>query len=455
MSVKPKSIIVYFGLFLFIVVFLNSCTNSEKFKESKETGEYQAGYVYDYYKVLCKMLKETPGFFPPQASRVYGYAGISNYESVVHGIKGGVSLHPQLNDFGFVNIEKPEEGKVYNWAVSSNAALAAIIRHMFEKSLSAAHSSILDSMEFTNHSLLSFGDDAEVAQRSKEFGYAIANAVFEYSKTDGGHESYLDAFQLPFTPPTDEYCWIPTSSVTTPLSPKWGNNRPFLKENITKTHPGGPVPFSSEVNSEFYKEALAVYNQWKENTPEEIEIAKYWADDPVKTCTPPGHTVNILTQILEEERVSLAKASVGFARMGIAENDAFIACWKAKYEYFLLRPVTYIQRYIDPSFTTVIGTPPFPTYTSGHSCEIGSGARVLSDLFTDGSGDYQFTDYSQLQFGLTARSYSNFEEMALECANSRLYGGIHYPMDNFKGLQTGKAIGDNVNKRIIWPHFIR
>ena len=94
------------------------------------------------------------------------------------------------------------------------------------------------------------------------------------------------------------------------------------------------------------------------------------------------------------------------------------------------------------------------SYTSGHSCEIGAGSRILTDLFTNGNGDYQFTDYSQLQHGFVARSFSNFETMAEECANSRLYGGIHYPMDNSKGLQTGRAIGDNVNNLIQWPFFI-
>ncbi|MBL0102275.1 MAG: hypothetical protein IPP49_21410 [Saprospiraceae bacterium] len=67
--------------------------------------------------------------------------------------------------------------------------------------------------------------------------------------------------------------------------------------------------------------------------------------------------------------------------MGIAENDAFIACWKGKYEHLLLRPVTYINRHIDPSWKTILNTPPFPAYTSGHSCEMGAGSRVLSSLF--------------------------------------------------------------------------
>ena len=72
-------------------------------------------------------------------------------------------------------------------------------------------------------------------------------------------------------------------------------------------------------------------------------------------------------------------------------------------------------------------------------------------MFTDGSGNYNFTDYSQLQYGFPARSYTNFNAMAEECANSRFYAGIHYPMDNEKGLEIGRAIGDHTNQLINWP----
>ncbi|MFZ1704975.1 MAG: vanadium-dependent haloperoxidase [Saprospiraceae bacterium] len=442
-------------ILLCFVLFTTSCTDDNNHQESLETAQYQPDYLIAHFEQLCHLIKDTDGFFPPQAARVYGYVGLANYEAVVHGIKGAISMQSQLNGFSSVTLPKPEKDQVYNWAIASNAATAKMMRHMFEKRLNASITFKIDSVENTNNILLSFGHSQDVVDRSKIFGQQIADAIFEYSKTDGGHESYLDPFQLPFSGPTDEFCWIPTNATLTPLSPKWGKNRPFLTQNITHTHPGPPVAFSTDPNSEFYKEAMVVYNQVKNNTTEEIAIANYWADDPYKTCTPAGHTFNILLQLLKDEKVSLAKASVGIAKMSIAENDAFIACWKTKYEYFLLRPVTYIQKYIDPTFTTVLGSPPFPTYTSGHSCEVGAGSRILISLFTDGSGDYQFTDYSQLHHGYNARSFSSFTEMANECANSRLYGGIHYPMDNSKGLHTGRAVGDNVNNLIQWPVFVR
>ena len=130
---------------------------------------------------------------------------------------------------------------------------------------------------------------------------------------------------------------------------------------------------------------------------------------------------------------------------------SIIACWKCKYNANLLRPLTYIRQYIDPSFTTVIGTPPFPAYVSGHSVEIGAGSRIFAELFAKGNGKYKFTDRSQIQYGFSPRSYNSFDEMAQECANSRFYGGIHFLQDNFYGLEQGRAIGDNVNNKISWP----
>ena len=69
------------------------------------------------------------------------------------------------------------------------------------------------------------------------------------------------------------------------------------------------------------------------------------------------------------------------ARLGIALADAFIGCWDAKFEYDLVRPVTYIRRLIDPKWETLLITPPFPEYPSGHSTQSGAAAVVLTGLF--------------------------------------------------------------------------
>ena len=413
--------------------------------------QYSGEQVRKYFDLLCTISKSTPGFFPPQVSRAYGYIGIVNYEAVVNGINGAQSLGGQLNGLDASSLSKSAANQKYNWEMVSNTAISAMIRDMFQGKINAANSASVDSMEAANLASLSAGESTEVITRSIQFGKDVSAAIYNYSKTDGGDQAYLDPFQLPYEVKIDSFCWVPTGATLHPVSPNWGNNRPFLSANITSTQPSDPIAFSSMSGSAFYKEAMSVYKQVKNNTPEQVEITRYWADDPFNTCTPTGHTFNIMTQLLQQGRATLAKTAVAYVRLSIAENDAFISCWKEKYKYLLIRPVSYIKKYIDPSFSTIIGTPPFPAYTSGHSCEIGAGVRVFTSMFTDGSGNYQFTDYSQLRYGFQPRNYNNFNEIAEECASSRYYGGLHYAMDNDKGLQVGRAIGDNVNHLINWP----
>jgi len=418
---------------------------------------YDGQFLQDYITLTCKVSQTTDGFFPTQAARAYGYIGVTAYESVVYGIDAQYKLEGQLDGFPEGSIPNPESGLKYNWALVCNAATAEMMRLMFDQNLSDENLNDINDLETTNFDLLSSGEVQSVIDRSIAYGYSVADAIYAISITDGGHESYLDPFQLPFEMEDEDYCWIPTDGNTlNPLSPYWKDNRSMVPGILDASQPGDHIPFSTEPTSEFYGQAMDVYEQVTNlNTDEERTIAEYWADDPFATCTPAGHTFNIVNQLLGESGATLEKTAVGIGMMSVAENDAFIACWKSKYDYLLIRPVSYIQQYIDPSFETVIGTPPFPAYTSGHSAEIGAGVKVLIHLFTDASGDYSFTDLSQLQYGFSARTYDNFYEMADECALSRYYGGIHYEMDNSRGLDLGFAVGDAVVNNISWPDNIQ
>ncbi|HVV55390.1 MAG TPA: vanadium-dependent haloperoxidase [Mucilaginibacter sp.] len=417
---------------------------------SPATRNYSSEQVRNYFTLMCTITKSTKGFYPTQAARAYGYVGITAYESVVHGIPGALSLGGQIN--GLPVMPSPNSGYQYDWAISSNAAIPEMMRKMFGSNLSTANENTIDSTENANLAKLSVGVDHSVVNRSVQYGKDVAAAVYQASVTDGGDQAYLNPFHLPYTLPVCDQCWVATNpAVPYPISPEWGSHRPFLAANINNVIMDNHTAFSTDPASGFYANAMGVYNQVKNNTTEQVEIAKFWADDPFNTCTPAGHTFNIMVQLLKENNATLEKASVAFAKLSIAENDAFISCWKGKYEYNLIRPVSYIKKYIDPSFATVIGTPAFPSYSSGHAYESGAGSMIFTEMFTDGSGNYDFTDYSQLQYGYAARHYSNFRDMALECANSRFYGGIHYNEDNMEGLKMGRDIGDNVNKLISWP----
>jgi membrane-associated phospholipid phosphatase len=150
--------------------------------------------------------------------------------------------------------------------------------------------------------------------------------------------------------------------------------------------------------------------------------------------------MNIATQMIRNNNLSLNEAALVYAKLGMAEADAFIACWKGKYKYSIIRPISYIQQNIDPSWNSLITTPPFPTYCSGHATVSGATSTVLTSFFGD---NVKFTDHTYATtFG--TRQFNSFYDAASEAAVSRLYGGIHFRVDNEIGLEKGKAIGKNV-----------
>ena len=88
-----------------------------------------------------------------------------------------------------------------------------------------------------------------------------------------------------------------------------------------------------------YADALAVYETVRNLTPEQREIALFWADDPILTATPPGHSWAIATQVLRDEEATLAQAAESYARLGVAVADAFVACWNTKFVYNRIRQI--------------------------------------------------------------------------------------------------------------------
>ena len=407
---------------------------------STSATQYDASVATGWFDLYLDLVQSTPGFTPPVASRAFGYAGVTLYEAIVPGMPWYQSLAGQLN--GLSPLPRPESGAEYHWPAVANSALASITRQLFANT-TAENRSAIDALEESFASQFESTLDPAVFQRSVARGQAIADAIFAWSTSDGGHEGYLVNFPSDFTPITGPGKWVPTApNFSTCMLPHWGENRPFVLESGKECAPGAPPPYSEDPASEFYAQAKEVYDTVNQLTPEQMEIAQFWADNPGQTATPPGHSLSIASQVLKQENASLAKAAETYAKVGIAVADAFIGCWNTKYEYSLLRPISYIQQVIDPNWTSPIVTPPFPEYTSGHSVQSAAAAQVLTDLFGD---NYVFTDHTHDERGLAPRTFESFFDAADEAAISRLYGGIHYRAAIEKGLEQGKCIGQQVS----------
>lgn len=398
-----------------------------------------------WFTFYTQLLQNTEGFTPPVAARAVGYAGVTLYEAVVWGESDYQSLVGQLN--GLTALPKPAAGQQYHWPLVANSALATITRALFSNTSAdnkAAIALLESQLTLTYQSTVEAGTVA----RSVQYGRVLAAAIHAWAMTDGGHEGQLHNFATDYKLTHGPGFWQPTAPafVTTPLQPQWGENRPFVLADEQPCAAKPPLPYSEEIDSPFYQQAQEVYNTVRLLTPEQRIIALYWADDPGRTPTPPGHSLAIVNQLLQQEAASLGLAAEVYAKVGIAVADAFIGCWQTKYQYSRIRPISYIQLLIDPlwntpTITDPVVTPPFPEYTSGHSVQAGAVAEVLTSLF---GRQVAFTDRTNERRGFLPRSYTSFWAMANEAALSRLYGGIHFRDAIESGLEQGRCIGQQV-----------
>jgi hypothetical protein len=398
----------------------------------RDASNYDAGVAAAWFK-LAYGAAQAERLTPPVAARAFGYAGVALYEAVVPGMHGYQSLAGQLDGLAVL---PSVGGKGLHWPTVANSVMATVMRGLFATA-SAPTVAAIAALE----DQYSGQFEGEIApgtfKLSVAHGEAVGEAILEWSRTDG----YTDFNNCAFTPPTGAGLWVPTPpAFAPPLQPCWGDVRPFAIAEGSVCNPGPPPAFSEDPSSQFYQEAREVFDVCAVLTEEQRTIALFWADG-AGTLTPPGHSISIATQILENGHHSLAVAAETYAKVGMAVSDAFIACWWTKYEYNLMRPITCIQSLFDAAWTSPIGTPPFPEYTSGHSTQSGAAAQVLTDLF----GDLTFTDHTHDALGFAPRSFSSFFEAAEEAAISRLYGGIHFRAAIELGIEQGICIGQHVN----------
>lgn len=434
----------YYLLFFAALILFNSCKKDNDQPDGPGTASYSSDVALSWIGLTLKLTKETPGFSPPVVARVHGYTGLALYESVRQGMPGYKSLEGQLTGLSIGTMPKAQSNVEYHWGAVANAAMSVVLKSCF-KTTSPANLTLINDLEIQYLDQFKTESSTQVIDRSVAFGQSVGNAILAYAESDGQGECYKTNFPASYIVPVGTGLWEPTSPANLiPLQPYWGDVRPFMEINVAASLPIPPPAFSTDPTSAFYKEALEVYNAVQNLTADQLVIAEYWSDDPGKTATPPGHSISIMKQILEDDDANLARTAEVYAKLGMSVHDAFISCWYAKYYYNLVRPITYVHENIDNSWTIPLATPPFPEYTSGHSVQSGASAKVLTDLFGTNYAFVDRTHADRTDIDGTPRPFANFFAFAEEAAISRLYGGIHYRSAIDVGVAQGIKVGKNI-----------
>ncbi len=398
--------------------------------------------VRAWYKLVLELIRHTPTMSPPVAARAMGYVGVAVYETTASGSPDMTPLSGQLN--GLTTGPARDPSQPHDEATALHAALSSTVSALFANT-GPTGKRALSAMTDKFGAKITAGLPDDLVARSTAHGRAVAAHILEWSQDDGGANIANMGFPESYTPNPLPESWVPTSLVRqqqAPLLPHWGTNRPFVMPAGNACPLPPPPDYSETPGSQFHTEALEVVSVQATLTKDQQTIARFWSDDPMLSPTPPGHWMFIALDLLERDNADLATHADVLARLGLAMSDAFIGCWYSKFEYDLLRPVTYIRRVIDPKWEPMLITPPFPEYPSGHSTQSGAAATVLTALYGE---NHAFTDATHEDDGLAARSFTSFWQAANEAGLSRLYGGIHFRSAIEHGLDQGRCIGAKIN----------
>ena len=161
------------------IIFSASCVNEN---QSAGTNAYSSKVALQWMDMQLELIRTSSPFIgglPP--SRPFAYSGIALYEAVVPGMPAYGSLSGQLTDMPVM--PKTVPGYAYHWPTCANAALAAINRNFFPNA-SDANKAAINTLEKELNAAYQSETDNATFQRSVAFGKAVAQLIFDWSKTD-------------------------------------------------------------------------------------------------------------------------------------------------------------------------------------------------------------------------------------------------------------------------------
>ena len=300
-----------------------------------------------------------------------------------------------------------------------------------------------------------------------EWGRAVARQVLKMRTGDGSEPSKVNFYLGRYKRRTDSLRWRPTGPFysATPgpafasfdrcLFPGHGMIKPWTMTSGSQFRVSDFLdPASPEFAEEFDTIRRLGGADSIVRTADQSQIALFWEDGPWG-ITPPGHFIYIAMQVLQERELSFIELARAFALIGMTQCDASICAWDNKYYYDIVRPESAIRMRApkfgnpdprvaqQPNWRSYIPTPEFPAYTSGHSTFGAAGAKMIARII--GRDDIAFSGRSpdevlwpQLK-GVT-RHWTSLSHMTEENGISRLYGGVHWGIDNTQAMKAGRAI---------------
>ncbi len=387
------------------------------------------------------------GFSPPQASRAYYYSHVAYYEVIRQQNQEYATLAGQLN--GLKKLPIADEGVNLDYAAAAVFKLVAGSIVYRKETLEEKVNGLVEK------ATKKLGADDVI--RSEAYAFLIYKHISDWMSEDNYAKlKSMPRYQLIQEP----YAWEPTPPIYhDALEPNWMHLRTAYMKDASSFSPIAPIKFDSLEGTEFHAQAMEVYKTVNELTDQQRMISKFWDCNPLQTqteghfmfnlkqMTPGGHWMALTGIVCTGKDLNNLESSSIYTNVSIGLFDGFIASWQAKYQYNLIRPVTYINRYIDNNWLPILETPPFPEYTSAHSVISRCAAEILNERI---GSEFSFTDTVETRWGYPARTFESLIQAGIEVSDSRVYGGIHYRMGVDQGMNQGERLGKAILRDIIF-----
>ena len=434
----------FLGLASFILFFVSCKHSPDNYKS-----------VFNDPVLYCKTVKKLNDVvmennFPPiVACRNYTYANIAAYECMVAGDSSYISLAGQLK--GLTRLPQPDKTADIDFHLAALLAFTKV-----GNAVTFPEGSMMGYYDQLKKMADSSGMSSLMLRNSVTFSDAIAAAILKWSSGD----QYAQTRSAEkYTVTDEEGRWIPTPpAYAQALEPHWDEIRLMVLDSCNEIMPPPPPTFNiKDKKSQYYKEVVLIKNAIDSLTPEQKHIAEFWDDlntklnvsghvmFMTKKFSPTGHWQNIVGIAAEKAKADFNTTVYAYAKTSIAMFDAFIQCWNVKYKYNTVRPETVINKYFDQNWRPLLQTPPFPEYTCGHTTVSAAAAEALTSVFGD---HLEYTDTSELEFGIKNRSFTSFRQAADENIWARFYGGIHFHNSCIISNRQGRMVGEFVNGRL-------
>lgn len=231
-----------------------------------------------------------------------------------------------------------------------------------------------------------------------ELGKQVAQKVIERIASDGYTVTWNGSV------PTGPCLWTGTN----PGNAAAQNWKPFLLASAGEFRPAAPP----DCESAQMKAEVAAVRDFPRTFQTNMK-AHYWQGPEGRETKPFIFAEKWMFE--DQMQHNAPRAARAYALLAAAHYDTFIASQDAKFAYWYLRP-----HQLDPGVKPLFAVPNFPSYPSNHSTFSWSRAEVLSYLFPTRA--------------------TEATTMAQEASESRIWAGIHYPVDLDAGLALGRAV---------------